>query len=171
MTGFCECLQAMAALLGAHWNDVHPKGYEGDFTLRQNTISGLEDRTTVVLPLQYAPLLRDQRAGPISLRDYMISIGKAQPREEERTIDVNQILETFRSESHRAEVDALARSDHRRPVVAYEDQVGLRRRHELRVLARLRPAARRAFGRLNFIETARPDLRSATAGDRRSRRG
>jgi type VI secretion system protein ImpA len=107
VTGFCECLHAMAALLEAHWDDVHPKGYEGDFTLRQNIVGVLEDRTTIVFPLQYAPLLRDQRAGPISLHDYQISIGKAEAREEERTIDVNQIVETFRSESHRATVDGL----------------------------------------------------------------
>jgi type VI secretion system protein ImpA len=107
VTGFSECLQAIASLLDTHWNDVHPKGYEGDFTLRQNIVSGLEDRTTVVFPLQYAPLLRDQRAGPISLRDYQLSIGKAEAREEERTIDINQIMDTFRSEAHRAAVDAL----------------------------------------------------------------
>ncbi len=107
VNGFCECLQGMAALLEAHWNDVHPKGYEGDFTLRQNIVGVLEDRTTVVFPLQYAPLLRDQRAGPISLHDYQLATGKAEAREDERTIDVNQIIETFRSEAHRTSVDGL----------------------------------------------------------------
>jgi type VI secretion system protein ImpA len=104
---FSECLQAMAGLLEKFWHDVHPKGFDGDFTLRQNTVGVLEDRTTVILPLQYAPIVRDQRAGPISLREYLVATGKAQPREEEHTLDVNQIIETLRSEGHRGEMDAV----------------------------------------------------------------
>lgn len=107
LTGFSECIQAMAALLGTYWNDVHPRGLEGDFTLRQNTIGVLEDRTTIILPLQYAPLVRDQRAGAISLRDHAIATGSATAREGERSIDLNQIIETLRSEAHRGEIDAL----------------------------------------------------------------
>ncbi len=107
IVGFSECLQAMAALLRTFWEDVHPKGFDGDFTLRQNTIGVLDDRTTIVLPLQYAPIVRDQRAGPISLRDHAIATGTATPREDERSIDINQIIETLRSEGHRADIDAM----------------------------------------------------------------
>jgi type VI secretion system protein ImpA len=163
MIGFCDCLRAITALLSAHWNDVHPKGYEGDFTLRQNTISGLEDRTTVVLPLQYAPLLRDQRAGSISLRDYMVSIGKAQPREEERTIDVNQILETFRSESHRAEVDAL----HAAITEGLSSLTKIKATFDEGTNYEFSPGFDLLRGVLSdaikFVETARPDLGGVTA--------
>lgn len=107
LIGFSESLQAIAALLEKHWDDVHPRGYEGDFTLRQNTIGVLEDRTTVVLPLQYAPIVRDQRAGPISLRNHAVAMGTAAAREEERSLDINQIIETLRSEGHRAEIDTV----------------------------------------------------------------
>ncbi|PSJ56998.1 ImpA family type VI secretion system protein [Kumtagia ephedrae] len=106
IAGFCDCVQAIAALLDQFWDEVHPKGFDGDFTLRQNTVAVLEDRTTVVLPLQYAPLVRDQRAGTISLRDHAVATGTA-AREGERVLDVNQIMETLRSEAHRAEIDAL----------------------------------------------------------------
>jgi type VI secretion system protein ImpA len=67
----------------------------------------LEDRTTVILPLHYAPVLRDQRAGAISLRDYQIATGVAKGREDERTPDINQILETLRSEAHRETIDEI----------------------------------------------------------------
>ncbi|MEQ1951971.1 ImpA family type VI secretion system protein [Mesorhizobium yinganensis] len=107
LTGFSESLQAIAALLEKYWDDVHPRGYEGDFTLRQNMIGVLEDRTTVVLPLQYAPIVRDQRAGPISLRNHAVAMGTASAREEERSLDINQIIETLRSESHRADIEAV----------------------------------------------------------------
>jgi type VI secretion system protein ImpA len=165
MAGFCDGLKATAGLLGEFWNDVHPKGYEGDFTLRQNTISVLEDRTTVVLPLQYAPLLRDQRAGPISLRDYMISIGKAQPREEERTIDVNQIIETFRSESHRTEVDALhgaineGLSSLTKIKSAFDEGTNYEYSPSFDLLRGVLSEA------VKFVETARPDLGGSATGD------
>ncbi|MDQ6434717.1 type VI secretion system ImpA family N-terminal domain-containing protein [Mesorhizobium sp. LHD-90] len=106
LIGFSECLQAIAVLLEKYWEDVHPRGYEGDFTLRQNTIGVLEDRTTVILPLQYAPIVRDQRAGPISLRNQAVALGSAAAREDERSLDINQIIETLRSEGHRAEIDS-----------------------------------------------------------------
>jgi type VI secretion system protein ImpA len=104
---FSECVQAIAALLGTYWEEVHPRGYEGDFTMRQNTVGVLDDRTTVVLPLQYAPIIRDQRIGTISLFDYMVATGSAQAREGQATLDINHILDTMRSDAHRATLDEL----------------------------------------------------------------
>lgn len=107
LVGFCECVQSIAALLDKWWDEVHPRGQDGDFTLRQNMVGVLEDRSTVVLPLQYAPVLRDQRAGPISLRDYQIATGVTKPRPDEKSIDLNQVLEALRSETHRAALDQI----------------------------------------------------------------
>ena len=107
IVGFSQCVQAIAALLGKYWEEVHPKGFDGDFTLRQNTISVLDDRTTIVLPLQYSPVIRDARAGAISLRDHQVATGTAAAREGERTLDINQITETLRSEAHRNEIDVV----------------------------------------------------------------
>jgi len=105
--GMAEAIEAIASLIEAHWEDVHPRGPDGDFTMRQNTILALEDRATSVLPLRHAPILTDQRAGPISLNDYLLATGAVTPREDERVIDVNQILFLFNSETHRARVDKI----------------------------------------------------------------
>jgi type VI secretion system protein ImpA len=105
--GMVEGVAGMAALLDAHWDHVHPRGMDGEFTLRQNTVLALDDRATTVLPLRHAPILVDQRAGSICLNDYMLATGAATPREDERVIDVNQILFLFNSEAHRPRVETV----------------------------------------------------------------
>ena len=105
--GFSECVQAIAALVSTHWEEVHPKGFEGDFTLRQNTVSGLDARATIVAALEYAPVLRDQRAGTISLRDLAIANGTAKPRENERSSDLGAITETLKADRNRAALDVM----------------------------------------------------------------
>lgn len=78
IVGFSECLDTMASLLDLHWEHVHPRSPEGDHTMRQNTLSALDDRTTIILPLQYAPVSRDKKIGTIALRDYLIATGVVQ---------------------------------------------------------------------------------------------
>ena len=56
--------QAIAGLVERFWADVHPKAFEGDFTLRQNVLSGLDDWWQIIQPLQHLPLVRDKRAEP-----------------------------------------------------------------------------------------------------------
>ncbi len=105
--GFSECVQAVASLVSTHWEEVHPKGFEGDFTLRQNTVSGLDARATIIAALEYAPVLRDQRSGSISLRDLAIANGVAKPRENERNSDLGLITETLKADRNRVAVDAM----------------------------------------------------------------
>ena len=105
--GFSECVQAIASLVSTHWEEVHPKGFEGDFTLRQNTVSGLDSRATIVAALEYAPVLRDDRAGTISLRDLAIANGTAPPRKNERNSDLNFITETLKADRNRAAVESV----------------------------------------------------------------
>ena len=38
LSGFSDCIVAIAALVERFWEDVHPKAFEGDFTLRQNVL-------------------------------------------------------------------------------------------------------------------------------------
>ncbi|MBX3567726.1 MAG: type VI secretion system ImpA family N-terminal domain-containing protein [Rhizobiaceae bacterium] len=163
LTGFSDSVQAIAALLGTWWAEVHPRGQDDDFTLRQNTVGVLEDRTTVVLPLQYAPVLRDQRAGSISLRDYQIATGVAKAREDERTIDLNQITETLRSETHRATIDGLhasisaLRAALRDIGEAFGSNTGYAFSAEFELLGEV------AGQLLKFIESGRSDLKAAAA--------
>lgn len=105
--GFSECVQAIASLVSTYWEDVHPRGFEGDFTLRQNTVSGLDARATIIAALEYAPVLRDPRAGNVSLRDLAIANGTAKPRENERNSDLNFITETLKADRNSAAVEAM----------------------------------------------------------------
>lgn len=106
-TGFSECLQAMAALLDQRWEDVHPKALDGDFTLRQNTLAALDDRTTIILPLEYAPLAVDKRYGPVRLRDYRVAMGEAEAREEESQRDSASLIEALRQDETRESVETM----------------------------------------------------------------
>jgi type VI secretion system protein ImpA len=105
--GFSDSVQSIAALLATFWDDVHPKGFDGDFTLRVNTVAALDERATVVAALDYAPLLRDQRVGSITLRTHALATGTVEPRENERAIDINLLMETMRSETHRPALDRM----------------------------------------------------------------
>ena len=68
LPAFADCLEAIAGLVERFWSDVHPKAFEGDFTLRQNRLSGIDDWSQVIQPLQHATLVRDRRLGAITLR-------------------------------------------------------------------------------------------------------
>jgi len=106
LVAFCESVEAIAALLTERWVEVHPQGYEGDFTLRLNVVGALNDRATIISALDYAPVLRDSRAGPVTLRALAIAKGTVTAREGERTLDINQLNETLRAPAHRATVEA-----------------------------------------------------------------
>lgn len=165
IVGFSECLQAMAALLEERWDFVHPQAYDGDFTLRQNTLSALDDRTTIILPLEYAPLSSEKRIGPISLRSYRVAKGEVQGREGEAPIDVGNVLDSLRADGAAAGVEA-AHTAVRAAEVAlsaiqakFADATGYEYAPGfdglLDVLARIR----------NFIEEARPHLTGSKPAD------
>lgn len=85
--GLSACLDAVAALLQENWDDVHPRGDEGDFMFRVAGLQGFDDTPTVIMPLQYAPLATSRRSGVITYRTVMIANGEAAPREGEPAVD------------------------------------------------------------------------------------
>lgn len=95
VVGFAEAIDTIAYFLTNHWAEVHPRGTDGDFTLRRVQIESLDDMPSASLPLQYAPLVRDRRHGPISLRSQFIATGEVQPREGETTLDPGTIHEAL----------------------------------------------------------------------------
>ena len=105
--GFVECVVTMAGLVDKFWADVHPKPFDDDYTLRQNTVGTLEDRTSIIFPLEYAPLLRDQRIGTVSLRDYGIAMGTVVPRENENKLEAAMLTDVLASDAHKATLTAL----------------------------------------------------------------
>jgi type VI secretion system protein ImpA len=96
---FSDAISAISALLQERWEEVHPQGSDGDFSFRGAYLSSLDDMPTVVLPLQYAPLVNDRRAGAVTYRSYLAATGAVQRRTDEAVLD--------RTAIH----DALARSD------------------------------------------------------------
>ena len=84
LRGFVACIGAISRLLETHWQDIHPRGEDGDFGLRMVAVEGIDAMPTVVMPLQFLPLVDHQRLGAFSFRNYMIAKGEVQPRDEEK---------------------------------------------------------------------------------------
>ena len=47
----------------------------------------MDDQPTVIMPLQFVPMIENRRTGPISYRTYAIATGEVKPREGEAVID------------------------------------------------------------------------------------
>ncbi len=84
---FIDCIDLIASLIVEQWADVHPVVVDGDASLRSAVLMTLDDPPSVVLPLQYAPLVESRRAGTISYRSQMIATGGAKKREGEDAPD------------------------------------------------------------------------------------
>lgn len=87
LAGFATCLEAIAVLLERHWDDVHPGLEDGDAAYRQTTIESLDALTTVVIPLQFQPLLNSRRYGWVSYRTWLIAKGDTAPRDDDLVLD------------------------------------------------------------------------------------
>jgi type VI secretion system protein ImpA len=106
LPGLADCLEAAAGLVVKFWADVHPKALEGDFTLRQNTLSGLDDFSQIIQPLQYAPLVRDRRLGAVTYRQFAVASGAAEKRADETAPEVGEIQRSIASDENRAMSDS-----------------------------------------------------------------
>jgi type VI secretion system protein ImpA len=96
LPGFARTLDATSRLLAERWDDVHPRGEDGDYTLRMVTLQTLDDSPTVILPLQHAPLVPSRRFGAITFRNVLVRRGEAAAREDEETPDDSAIEASFR---------------------------------------------------------------------------
>jgi type VI secretion system protein ImpA len=105
LPGFADCLEAMAGLVERFWPDVHPKAFDGDFTLRQNQLSGLDDWKQVIQPLHHAPLVRDKRLGPVMFRYIAIATGATPKPEDEAVPSEGDVGQALAAEENRAQSD------------------------------------------------------------------
>lgn len=103
--GFADCLEASAGLVERFWQDVHPKATDGDFTMRQAVLSGLDDWKQVIQPLQHAALVRDKRIGPVMFRHAAIANGSAESRADETVPPLGDVQHALASEENRAQSD------------------------------------------------------------------
>ena len=83
LAAFAAALEAVAGLLATHWEAVHPRGDDGDYGFRAAVLQGLDDMSTVILPLQHAPLVQSRRHGAVTFRAVMTADGEVPPREGE----------------------------------------------------------------------------------------
>jgi type VI secretion system protein ImpA len=79
LSGFETSVRAIATLLAERWDEVHPRGEDGNFTIRMAALETLDDSPTVVFPLQFVPVVNNRRFGAVTFRDYMIAKGEAKP--------------------------------------------------------------------------------------------
>jgi type VI secretion system protein ImpA len=91
LDSFAAALKAIAALLEQHWDDVHPRGEDGDFTFRMAALETLDDSAPVLMPLQFMPLAEHRRHGAISYRRYLIATGAAKAPEDEQALDLQNL--------------------------------------------------------------------------------
>lgn len=75
IAGFAGCLSAIAGLLAAHWDEIHPRAEDGDFIMREVALQSLDDLPTIVLPLQHAPILTSRRIGALAFRSQLVASG------------------------------------------------------------------------------------------------
>lgn len=88
---FSNAVRIIRKLLENHWDDVHPIDADFGHMERMGALEALNNRPTVVLPLEAAPLLKTRRSGPISYRSLQIATGAATPRDDEPTISLGAI--------------------------------------------------------------------------------
>ena len=88
---FAKALATAAAAIDQWWDEIHPRGEDGDFMMRVATLQSLDDPPHVILPLQSAPLIDNRRYGAVSYRAWQIANGAQQPREGEQPVDVSTL--------------------------------------------------------------------------------
>lgn len=104
--GFCDALQAIAALVESHWDHVHPLPLEGEYIMRQNTVEALEDQVQVILPLLYAPIVGSGNTA-LTYRQFMVANGKARARDGEQTVPLDAVASALSSERNREQAVAV----------------------------------------------------------------
>lgn len=88
---FRTLIRAIAALLSDQWEGVHPRAEDGEFQARLVAVESIDVQPTVIMPLQFLPLIEHRRFGTVSYRGYLIATGAIAPREGEDVIDLSTI--------------------------------------------------------------------------------
>lgn len=109
LAGFVTSVAAVALLLELYWDQVHPRCRGDDASARVFAIGDL-DASTVVFPLQYAPLFEARRIGAVTYRAFMIANGEVKPRGSEAKAAPSALLES------RGDADQVALAATRRHI-------------------------------------------------------
>jgi type VI secretion system protein ImpA len=107
LAGFIICIRAISALLTDRWDEVHPRAEDGDFGLRLGALESIDSASTVVMPLQFFPLVETRRFGPVSYRSYLLATGETSPREDEAVVQLSELEQKLGSPDGGPELPAL----------------------------------------------------------------
>lgn len=107
ISGFSDCVQAIARLLDERYDDVHPQIVGGDVTSRRNTLELLDERSSVTMPLEHAPLFRDRRLDTVTFRDYQVASGQKDRRDGENPPDSSSIIAAVQSPENAEAVEKV----------------------------------------------------------------
>jgi len=165
LQGFADCVEVIAKLLQERWTDVHPQVGDGNVTERKNQLELLDDRSSVVMPLEYCRLVRDRRLDEITYRGYQIASGAKTPREDEKPLDAGSISAALRSADN---ADAVAET-HATLLTIQSSLSTISTCCKMADGAAFAPALSNLEGLVNelveFIGAARPDLEADEVGD------
>jgi type VI secretion system protein ImpA len=101
-----ECLDLMAGLLETYPDAVHPRITE-DIIERNNALELVASPATVIMPLEFTPLVRDRRLLDISLRKILLGRGERNPQGDEEPGDAEAMVAALRAAEN---ADAVAAS-------------------------------------------------------------
>ncbi|WP_084860830.1 ImpA family type VI secretion system protein [Salibaculum halophilum] len=104
LAALADCLDLMAGLLEAFPDAVHPRIAE-DIIDRNNALELLASRATVIMPLEFTPLVRDRRLLDISLRKILLGRGEREPQGDEEPGDAEAMVAALRAAEN---ADAVA---------------------------------------------------------------
>lgn len=92
---FAESIAAVPALLAAQWDHCHPTEAAGGNALRSAYLQSLDDKPTIVFPLQSMPLIIDKRLGTVSMRSILVAEKKLPPRVDEVILESDALKDAF----------------------------------------------------------------------------
>lgn len=158
--GFCDAFVAMADVLEQHPVDTHPQ-VNGDNNERRNALEELNTLATVTMPLQYATLVEDRRAGVVNQRMYLLATGQVEPREDEVAGDAGTLLGALSNETNQKDVDKT----HEKLLAAKQAVTRIIAVTKAQEDSPFTPDIEKLNSRLGelveFVEQARPDLGGA----------
>jgi type VI secretion system protein ImpA len=95
LQSFINCIEAIAVVLEQRWDGVHPRAEGGDLAYRRMAVEALDVMPTVVIPLQFSPLVESRRFGTVSYRTLMLARGEIAPRADDAVLDAATVTQVF----------------------------------------------------------------------------
>ena len=149
---FVGTVELAAGLIRAYPGQVHPIGPED----RRDSLAELDSLQAVIIPLEELEIVNDRRAGPVTLRDWMVATGLAQNRAERAPQDLDTIADAVSRSENAGRVESF-RAGAQRLQAALKSVEETCREHGL-VQIRLERLADRLDYIKRMLATAKPDV-------------